>query len=94
MSLRRPPRDLVLAFVALLVLLGLTVTLAYQPLGRLNTPLALVIATFKGLIVALVFMELWQRRGVTIAAAVVGVGWLGILIWLASTDFALRAAAS
>jgi cytochrome c oxidase subunit 4 len=91
MSVRWPPRAVALSFAALIALLALTVTLAYQPLGRLNGPAALLIATTKALLVLLIFMELRHRRGVTVAAAIAGVCWLAVLIWLSSMDFALRA---
>jgi len=90
MSAPRPPRALTGAWLALLALLGLTVTLAYQPLGALNGPLAFTIATIKALVVGIVFMELRQRRPLAIAAAAVGVCWLFVLLWLASTDFTRR----
>ena len=60
---RSPPLALLLSWLGLLALLTLTVILAYQPLGSLNLPIALSIATAKSLIVALVFMELRERRG-------------------------------
>jgi cytochrome c oxidase subunit 4 len=90
MNGRRPPRALILSVLALVALLGLTVTLAYQPLGTLNGPIALVIATTKAIIVAAIFMELRERRPLTLAFAGAGVFWLAILFWLASTDFTRR----
>ncbi len=85
-----PPRVLVISWAALLVLLGTTVFLAYQPLGSANLPVALCIATAKGLIVAAVFMELRERSGLMIAFAAAGFFWLGILIWLSGIDFITR----
>jgi cytochrome c oxidase subunit IV len=85
-----PPRALLIAWAALLALLGMTVVLAYQPLASLNLPVALVIATAKAAVVAAVFMELRARSGVTITFAAAGFFWLGILIWLAGTDFVSR----
>ena len=64
---------LALSWVALIALLGLTVTLAYQPLGMFNGPIALSIATVKALIVAAIFMELRERRPLTLAFAGAGV---------------------
>jgi cytochrome c oxidase subunit IV len=75
---------------ALLLLLSLTVLLAFQPLGAFNTPIALVIATVKALIVVAIFMELRERQGVMIAFAAAGFLWLGILLWLAAADFLVR----
>jgi cytochrome c oxidase subunit 4 len=85
-----PPRHLVAAWAALLLLLGLTVLLAYQPLGEFNTPVALLIATAKASIVVVIFMELRERDGVMIAFAAAGFFWLGILLWLAAADFLVR----
>ena len=85
-----PPRTIVRAFLALLALLGLTIGFAYLRLGSFNTPLALTIATMKALIVAAIFMELRERASLTIAFAGAGFFWLGILLWLAFTDFATR----
>ena len=91
MNVRRPPRALAFSLLALLALLALTVTLAYQPLGRFNGPIALTIAATKALIVAAIFMELRERRPLMLAFAGAGVFWLGILLWLSSTDFTRRA---
>jgi cytochrome c oxidase subunit 4 len=85
-----PPRSLVISWAGLLMLLGLTVVLSYQPLGSFNTVIALLIATAKALVVAAVFMELRERNGLMIAFAAAGFFWLGILIWLAGIDFGTR----
>jgi cytochrome c oxidase subunit 4 len=89
MSLR-PPRELLLSWLGLMALLGLTVLGAYQPLGALNTALALVIATGKALIVAAFFMELRSSGSLTIAFAGAGFLWLAILLWLALADYVTR----
>jgi cytochrome c oxidase subunit 4 len=85
-----PPLAFVLSWLALLALLGLTVFMAYRPLGTFNFPIALTIAAAKALIVAAVFMELRDRRGLTIAFAAAGVFWLSILLWLAGSDYFTR----
>src|SRR5207248_11525207 len=90
MTMRRPPNALVMSWIALVALLGLTLTLAYQPLGALNGPLSLGIAAAKALVVAVVFMELRKCRPLIVAAAAAGVTFLAILFWLASTDFSRR----
>ena len=87
---RYPPVALVLCWLVLLALLAMTVLLAYQPLGALNTWLALAIASGKALIVAAVFMELREQRGLTVAFALAGFLWLAILLWLAGADFLTR----
>jgi cytochrome c oxidase subunit 4 len=85
-----PPSALLWALLALLALLALTIALAYQRLGALNTSIALAIATTKALVVAAIFMELRERRPLTIAFAAAGFFWLAILLWLAATDFLTR----
>jgi cytochrome c oxidase subunit 4 len=85
-----PPRALLWSWLALLGLLGSTVFAAYVPLGAFNTALALVIALGKALIVAAVFMELRERRGLTLAFAGTGFFWLGIMLWLALADYLTR----
>ena len=91
MKIARPSRALLGSWAALLGLLALTVTLAYQPLGAFNGPIALTIAAAKALIVAAIFMELRDRRPLVLAFASAGVWWLAGLLWLASTDFTRRA---
>ena len=86
-----PPRVVTIAWLGLLVLLAATVFLAYQPLGSFNLVVALLIAGIKALIVAAIFMELREQRGLVIAFAAAGFFWLAILIWLAGTDFTTRA---
>jgi cytochrome c oxidase subunit 4 len=85
-----PPRAILLSWVSLMVLLCLTVLSAYQPLGSINTVIALLIATAKALIVAAVFMELKRRRGLMLSFAAAGFFWLAILFWLSGADFVTR----
>jgi cytochrome c oxidase subunit 4 len=85
-----PPRALVLSWLALLGLLALTVTAAYQPLGAFNTVVALAIALTKAAIVAVIFMELRRNDGLTIVFATAGFFWLAVLFWLALADFVTR----
>ncbi len=85
-----PPRQLVLCWLGLLVLLASTVTLAYQPLGSFNSVVALCIATLKAALVAAVFMELSERRSLTISFAAAGFFWLGIMFWLVFSDYLTR----
>jgi cytochrome c oxidase subunit 4 len=85
-----PPRVLLASWAGLLGLLALTVFGAYQPLGALNTVLALTIAGTKALIVLAIFMELRESRALIIAFAGAGFFWLAILLWLALADFVTR----
>jgi cytochrome c oxidase subunit 4 len=85
-----PPRALVLSWLALLGLLALTVTAAYQPLGAFNTVVALAIALTKAAIVAVILMELRRNDGQTIVFATARFYWLAVLFWLALADFVTR----
>jgi cytochrome c oxidase subunit 4 len=85
-----PPRILLLSWVALLMLLSLTVALAYVPLGALNVVLALAIAATKGTIVAAIFMALRGERRLTIVFAAAGFYWLLIMFWLTFADYTTR----
>lgn len=86
----QPPRELLLSWLGLLALLGLTVAGAYQPLGVFNTGLALAIALGKALIVAFVFMELRGSNRLTVAFASAGFFWLAIMLWLTFSDYLTR----
>ncbi len=90
MNTWQPPRALLLSWLGLLALLGLTVWGAYQPLGALNPVLALTIALTKSLVVAAIFMELRRSDAMTIIFASAGFFWLGIMLWLALADFLTR----
>jgi cytochrome c oxidase subunit 4 len=85
-----PPRALVLCWLGLLGLLALTVFAAYQPLGALNTPIALVIALLKALLVAAVFMELYSVGSLMLVFAGAGAFWLFLILWLAFADYLTR----
>lgn len=86
----RPPLALVVAWLALLALLALTVSLAYVPLHAFNAVAALTIGTVKAAIVAAVFMELRHRGLFTFIFAGAGLFWLGLLLWLGMMDFLTR----
>jgi cytochrome c oxidase subunit IV len=85
-----PPRALLLSWLGLLTLLGATVFSAYQPLGDLNTVIAVAIAFGKALIVLVIFMELRHGSALTISFAGAGFYWLVIMLWLALADFMTR----
>jgi cytochrome c oxidase subunit 4 len=87
---RAPPRALLLSWLALLALLGLTVFVSYQPLGVLNTGIALAIALGKALIVAVIFMELRRGSGLALSVAGAGLFWLAIMLWLTLADYVMR----
>jgi len=87
---RRPPRIIVFAWLGLLALLTLTVFAAYLPLGTFNTVIALAIAATKAALVAAIFMELRERNSLTLPFAIAGFFWLGIMLWLALSDYVTR----
>jgi cytochrome c oxidase subunit 4 len=86
----RPSRALLAAWLALMVLLAMTVTLSYVPLGSFNGVIALLIAATKASIVAAIFMELRHRDARTFIFAGAGLFWLGIMLWLGMMDFLTR----
>jgi cytochrome c oxidase subunit IV len=86
---RRPPRILLLSWLGLL---ASTVAIAYLPLGAANTVIAMGIAAIKGALVAAIFMELRERNPLTLTFAAAGFFWLGIMLWLALTDYLTRPA--
>lgn len=80
-------------FVALLVLTGLTVWVAMLDLGAwntLHTPLALGIATLKGLLVVLYFMHVRHAVRLTWVFIAAGLLWLAILIGITLADYVGR----
>jgi cytochrome c oxidase subunit IV len=84
------PRLYLVVFVVLLALTALTVLVASVDLGPLNTPVALVIAAGKAMLVVLFFMHLKEAPGIVWLAAGAGFFWLGILILLTMSDVATR----
>ena len=85
------PRGYFGVFVALLALTTVTILVANVDLGPLNTPLALLIAAAKALLVLLFFMHLREAPGLLWVAAGAGFFWLAILIVLTMSDVATRA---
>lgn len=85
-----PLKVYVTVFISLLLLLALTVTASYVPLGRFNVVIALTIAIAKTFLVMLFFMHV--RYSGRLIWIYVGVGffWLGILLTLTMSDFLTR----
>jgi len=79
-----------LVWLALLVLLGLTVGSAYIPLGALNSPLNLSIAAIKAALIAIFFMHLRQSSPLVRLAAAAGLFWLIFLFTLTFSDYLSR----
>jgi cytochrome c oxidase subunit 4 len=77
-------------FIALLLLLGLTVGIAEINLGRWNFVAAMLIASAKATLIMLYFMQLRYARGLTWLFALGGFFWLAILIGLTFCDILTR----
>ena len=77
-------------FAALIGLTALTVFAAFQHLGIWNTPVALGIAFFKALLVALIFMHLRYSPRLTTLVVVSSLAWLLILIAITVSDYLTR----
>jgi cytochrome c oxidase subunit 4 len=77
-------------FLALMVLTGLTVVVAYFDLGLLNTPVALAVAVLKASLVVLVFMGVRHNTPLTKVVVVSGFLWLFILFGLTMADYLTR----
>jgi cytochrome c oxidase subunit IV len=79
-------------FVALMVLLGGTVSAYFVSLGEFNTIAALLIAAAKTLLVILFFMHVRYSERLLWVFVVAGFFWLAILISLTLGDVLTRAA--
>ena len=90
MTQRYPSLPLIGAWLGLLGLLALTVTMAYMPLGAANAVVAIGIGIIKAALVAAIFMELRHRDALILLFAGAGLFWLGILLWLGLMDFLTR----
>ena len=77
-------------FVALLILTGLTVIVAYFDLGLLNTPVALAVAIVKASLVVLFFMGVRHNTPLTKVVVVSGFLWLFIMFGLTMADYLTR----
>lgn len=80
-------RTNLIVYVALLVLLALTIGGAYLDLGRLNFALAMAIAATKATLIALFFMHARFTGRLMQMFAISGLVWLGIMIVLTLGDF-------
>lgn len=77
-------------FVALAVLLVLTIGVAFVDLGWWNTPIAMAIATAKALLVMAFFMHLATSAALTRLFAAAGFAWLAIMLGLTLADYLTR----
>ncbi|HZS85650.1 MAG TPA: cytochrome C oxidase subunit IV family protein [Stellaceae bacterium] len=82
----------VIAWAVLLLLLGINVLLAYQPIGGLHGFVPIGIAATQAFIIMAIFMKLRGRPSLKWVFAGAGFFWLMILLGLSSTDYMTRAA--
>ncbi|HEY1463506.1 MAG TPA: cytochrome C oxidase subunit IV family protein [Terriglobales bacterium] len=79
-------------WLTLMVLTVVTAAVAFVDLGALNTVVALVIATFKAMLVVLFFMHVkYTSEKMTKAVIFSAIFWLLLLLILGLADFATRA---
>ena len=79
-----------LVFAALMVLLVVTVVAALLPLGFLNMPVAMAIASIKAVLVILYFMHVKFSSRLTKVFVAGSFLWLGILFVMAFGDYYTR----
>jgi cytochrome c oxidase subunit 4 len=79
-----------LIWLALLLLLGLTVGSAYIPLGALNGAINYGVAVAKAGLVLVFFMHLDRSRALVRLAALTGLLWLTFLFSLSFGDYLTR----
>jgi cytochrome c oxidase subunit IV len=86
-----PLKTNIAVWLALLVLTGVTAGVAFINLGPFNTIVALVIATCKALLVALIFMHVkYASEKLTKVVLVAAVFFLMILLGLSLADYTTR----
>ncbi|MGH2578286.1 MAG: cytochrome C oxidase subunit IV family protein [Actinomycetota bacterium] len=85
-----PVRVYVAVFLALMAGTGLTVFAATMDLGMWNTPVALLIAVAKAMLVVLFFMHVKYSSRLVALAAGGSVLWLVLLIAGAAADYLTR----
>jgi cytochrome c oxidase subunit 4 len=85
-----PTRVYLTVFGALMILLGITVAVAFVPLGYFNLPVAMLIAVIKGVIIVMYFMEV--KYGSKLLWVFVSSSFLFLVIFMVLTmnDYATR----
>lgn len=77
-------------FTLLIILLFITVGVAYINLGALNIYVAMTIAVVKALLVVLYFMHVRYSTKLTMVAAAAGFLWLILLVGITALDYISR----
>lgn len=85
------PKDVLFkVFGALIVLTGVTVAVAYVPLGPLNVPIAVAIAASKATLVVLFFMALKYDNPVNGLTFTIGIIMVAVFLTFTMFDTAFR----
>jgi cytochrome c oxidase subunit 4 len=82
---------LVVVYVALICLLALTAGATAFPTGWWSTPIGLLVASVKIVLISCYFMNLRNQPGLVRIFACAGLFWLTIMIVLTSCDYITRA---
>jgi cytochrome c oxidase subunit 4 len=85
-----PQKTYIIIFLCLIALTLLTTGVAFIDLGPLNTPVALLIAFCKMLLVIYFFMHLRHSSSLVRIVLLAGFFWLALLIVLTSSDYRTR----
>lgn len=85
-----PLSTYIMVFMALMVLTGITVWVAFYDLGFVNTFVAVTIAVIKAALVAWFFMHLNHSAKITWVVVAAGVIWLVVMFCLTMSDYATR----
>ena len=86
----RTLRLYLLVWVALMVLVALTVASSYVKLGPFNLAVSLAISAAKTALVMTLYMELRREHGTVVVFAITGFCWLGLMIAPTVADIATR----
>lgn len=78
------------AWIALLLLLAVTVGVAFLPIGSAKIWLGYAIATAKAGLILWFFMELRRESGIARLAALAGFVWMAFLLILTAADYMTR----
>ena len=89
-----PVRTYVFTFLSLLIFTALTVYVARQDFGEMNTIVALAIAATKATLVVVFFMGVRYNTPLTKVVVVAGFFWLFILFGLGLSDYFTRSYAA
>jgi cytochrome c oxidase subunit 4 len=88
--MERSTRRLVLVWVALLILLALTISATFLPIGPLKPVVNFGIALAKATLIFWFYMHLREESGLVRLAAVGAGAWLVIMLLLMSSDYLTR----